>query len=55
MISDHDEGIRQMKFAYDQGINVSLTRLMLRSPTDGYWGGFRHSTLRIRIPAASRK
>jgi hypothetical protein len=22
MIADHDEGIRQMKYAYDQGINV---------------------------------
>ena len=23
MISDHDEGIKQMKYAYDKGINVS--------------------------------
>lgn len=23
MISDHDEGVRQLKYAYDQGINVS--------------------------------
>lgn len=22
MIGDHDEGIRQMKYAYDKGINV---------------------------------
>jgi aryl-alcohol dehydrogenase-like predicted oxidoreductase len=26
MIADHDEGIRQMKYAYDQGINVSPPR-----------------------------
>jgi hypothetical protein len=23
MIADHDEGVRQLKYAYDQGINVS--------------------------------
>lgn len=23
MIPDHDEGIRQLKYAYDKGINVS--------------------------------
>lgn len=26
MIADHDEGIRQMKYAYDQGINVGHPR-----------------------------
>lgn len=26
-ISDHAEGIRQMKYAYDQGINVSPGRV----------------------------
>jgi hypothetical protein len=24
MIPDHEEGIRQLKYAYDKGINVSL-------------------------------
>jgi hypothetical protein len=24
MITDHEEGIRQLKYAYDKGINVSL-------------------------------
>ena len=27
MIADHDESIRQIKYAYDQGINVSLVLL----------------------------
>jgi aryl-alcohol dehydrogenase-like predicted oxidoreductase len=24
MIPDHDEGVKQLKYAYDKGINVSL-------------------------------
>ncbi len=27
MIPDHAEGIRQIKYAYDQGINVSMAKL----------------------------
>jgi len=29
MISDHEEGMRQMKYAYDQGINVGCFVLLL--------------------------
>jgi len=28
MIRDHEEGIRQLKYAYDKGINVSPTHIV---------------------------
>jgi hypothetical protein len=35
MIPDHDEGVRQLKYAYDKGINVSPGVLTRGLMTDG--------------------
>ena len=46
MIPDHEEGIRQLKYAYDKGINVSDNSLLksVVSLTN------RHSIQRMYIP-----